>query len=1034
MKKILGVLFSLVVFLFALGVSAQTTNINKLEPVNCFAPGLYKFQSVQVSVGPEKSSYTAGGTINFVGNVINQNDYPVVDGNVFVRISKVNQNYITDGHNAVDEILAVSNISVDASSSLPVNFSWSIPNDLGMGDYRADYFFSVGNKFNLGGLPFTNEIIIGFSNFKITNTKSTGFVLDRVGTKVNGVKYNHVGNWPFIEAGAKIEITQPVQNFSNKEITVKVNYSLYFWDSLNAKDKIDSKTETIIVPANSSKNLSYLIPKSEQSVYYLRIKATSGDASSIVNIRTTSDIEKARINYPAITAFPLLKGESANLFSCFHTTYGVASSSTLVLTLTDKDGNSVAQGEYDGTFGSNMSAASMNFTADKDYRFLTLKAELFDNKGAIIDSYQTQYNCSLLKSGKCDVAVEKVVNDNIILYSIILILIALGGLFIVTKFIKNSVPRKIFIGIFILLLMLSVVVLTWVFIVGINKVVAETVSADGKTKSETSSLSYSLISHGSGDDCRTLVSGNVGMTYSATLVGATSLSVGGSVSFTSNQSCAFNGTGGSWDTPSCGSSMDFYQDNNSGSDRYGSITLTNGTTNHSLSSSNPAVMSCSGSTCTAISPGTVTLTRGFSNTDVSVTAASFNWNGGTETLNSNIMLNSCPSGGHTLTVGGYSPTWNITVFSPIGTCGTANASSTMSIPTTNLCSAGTASAVSGSGPWNWTCTGTGAGATVASCSANTPVLTASCTVSPASAKVGDLFIWTANASGGNGTYTYYWNGSVSGTVSSVSKIYTDAGAKSATVTVTSNGVSTTSLACGNGSGGGGGGGSGAYVLAVPPHCTNTIQDADETGIDCGGADCAQCQQTRHLGVSILGAGRITSNVGGINCASSTLSGQTGKCDATYGLNANVYLSASSTLSASWLFDGWADSNCVSVGENPLCTVHMNDNKNVVAKFIPIANAGNCSFTKEGNSAVNKTMKWTINALPFNCTSGCSMKWTGTDLSPILNTNSISKIYTTVGTKEVLLTVKKLNTGNGNTDISTCSTSTTITLTGDVIEQ
>jgi Immunoglobulin domain len=51
-----------------------------------------------------------------------------------------------------------------------------------------------------------------------------------------------------------------------------------------------------------------------------------------------------------------------------------------------------------------------------------------------------------------------------------------------------------------------------------------------------------------------------------------------------------------------------------------------------------------------------------------------------------------------------------------GVCGSSNGGTFSSAPTTNLCSAGTASSVTGSGPWNWTCAGSGGG-TTASCSA-----------------------------------------------------------------------------------------------------------------------------------------------------------------------------------------------------------------------------------------------------------------------------------------------------------------------------
>ncbi len=57
-----------------------------------------------------------------------------------------------------------------------------------------------------------------------------------------------------------------------------------------------------------------------------------------------------------------------------------------------------------------------------------------------------------------------------------------------------------------------------------------------------------------------------------------------------------------------------------------------------------------------------------------------------------------------------------------GSCGTANNVSVTSIPTSNLCSVGTASSVSGTGPWSWTCAGTNGG-TTASCVAPLTVVT-----------------------------------------------------------------------------------------------------------------------------------------------------------------------------------------------------------------------------------------------------------------------------------------------------------------------
>jgi C1A family cysteine protease len=68
-----------------------------------------------------------------------------------------------------------------------------------------------------------------------------------------------------------------------------------------------------------------------------------------------------------------------------------------------------------------------------------------------------------------------------------------------------------------------------------------------------------------------------------------------------------------------------------------------------------------------------------------------------------------------------------------GVCGSSNTLILISAPTTNLCTAGTASSVTGSGPWNWSCSGSEGGTTV-SCGAS-------------------IRTWatTATVTGGNGT-------------------------------------------------------------------------------------------------------------------------------------------------------------------------------------------------------------------------------------------------------------------------------------------
>lgn len=369
--------------------------------VDCF--DYYHFQSVQVSAATDKKTYGAGEEIKFKGNVTNENNYPVVDGYVFVRLGPVNIAYRSEGHNIADEFFAVEKIVLDGKTAKPLEFKWHIPKGALSGEYIANYFFSVGKRFNLGGLPFSNEVIIGSTKFKVTNAESGGLLFDRKATKVNGNRYIHIGDWPVINPGAKVVIEQPLKNTGKREQEANITYELYYWDGLRAEDLIDSRTEKVILVPGFSQTLRYEIPNMDTSVYYLKIMANSGDSRSIVNIRIASDQARPRINYPAITKFPVASGDKFSVFSCFHNTSNVNAEGKVTVVLKDRAGNRVGEASYNGVIPPDMLAVAGDIVAAKSYDYLALRAEISNAAGEIIDSYDTVYDCNDLKSSACGV-------------------------------------------------------------------------------------------------------------------------------------------------------------------------------------------------------------------------------------------------------------------------------------------------------------------------------------------------------------------------------------------------------------------------------------------------------------------------------------------------------------------------------------------------------------------------------------------------------------------------------------------------------
>ncbi len=185
------------------------------------------------------------------------------------------------------------------------------------------------------------------------------------------------------------------------------------------------------------------------------------------------------------------------------------------------------------------------------------------------------------------------------------------------------------------------------------------------------------------------------------------------------------------------------------------LTISDAGTGSGTVTSSPSGISC-GATCSAsYSSGTsVTLTAA-ANSGSTFTG----WSGGgcSGTGTCTVTITAATS---------VTATFNTAILPTNGACGSSNGADLTAAPSTNLCSAGTASAVSGSGPWAWTCTGANNG-TNASCTAslltngvcgsnNGANLTAAPTFNLCSAG-------TASAVSGSGPWTWTCAGANDGT-------------------------------------------------------------------------------------------------------------------------------------------------------------------------------------------------------------------------------------------------------------------------------
>ncbi len=389
--------------------------------VNCF--DYYSFGSVQAEFTPSVTQVVAGTKITFKGLLHNKNQYPVVNGSFIVKIFKTNESSEKNifGPDVVDEFIVKKDVSLNASSAVPISFDWKVPSHAPSGTYKAVAFFTVADKFNLLGLTFTDDVIGNSANFAVLGENSDFIGFNKTKVFVDGNQYFFAAYPPRVSGTSSIPVEAELQNPTSQIKRVKVLWEVYSWDAQSEKNFLTSSTTFVTLQPKSSLKTSMAVWHTEKPVYYVRATALYEDSKSILGVRfVRRDINDARINFPSVQSFPLKKGEKNGLFSCLHSISDTAEapSGTLKLTLTDLKDNVIHKYEYSGVITGNMMGVQEAFTPEKDFDNVKLKAELISN-GKTVDSSELIYMCENINPKDCKSNTKTIALIAVVLFAII---------------------------------------------------------------------------------------------------------------------------------------------------------------------------------------------------------------------------------------------------------------------------------------------------------------------------------------------------------------------------------------------------------------------------------------------------------------------------------------------------------------------------------------------------------------------------------------------------------------------------------------
>lgn len=358
-----------------------------------------------MALNPDRQTYKPGETMTFSGTLTNQNNYPIVNGEVFVKIYRVDPRdggNPQNGHFEIAEFSGLKDLNLGSNQKKEVIFTYKLPRELASGNYLAHFFFDVAGKYNLSGLSFHPAMPGAMTPLTINSDLEKSIYFDKDNVLLNGQKYNYRAPNDQQAKDKDVVIKIPLVNPTSQKIAVKLKKELYFWDALNVKNMIGSSEEQVELPATGEKEINYVISSPSYAVYLVKLTAESNQGVSVINVRpVVRDISQLRLNFPALASFPLVKGQKSVMFSCFHNAALGIEKGKVVMTLRDNNEKIIATNIFEGDIYGNMMATAKEFTPAQDYVAATLTTELYDSQGKLVDLSVQKYDCGTFNPSIC---------------------------------------------------------------------------------------------------------------------------------------------------------------------------------------------------------------------------------------------------------------------------------------------------------------------------------------------------------------------------------------------------------------------------------------------------------------------------------------------------------------------------------------------------------------------------------------------------------------------------------------------------------
>ncbi len=293
----------------------KTSSVEKIPKSgleSCF--NYYNYGKVRVELSPDKSAYSSEGTIRLIGNIVNNNDVPLVDLVLYTQLRRINTtSYDRQGHHLIDAFSLKEDLHLQANETKHISLEVPIKSAYPQGNYQLQHYVFSKYGFHYGGRPFLEEDFAGSSNLTLESGSIPDVYFDIDAIRVKGTNRNIRGiTQEYADETIPFEIA--LNDVREQKSPIPVTVKFYQFEDVFASNLVQQYKLTY----DPQQPLQVSFKPPTQGAYMMIAEADT-PVRTMLRYRfgaTAAGLPELRMNDIGVSDFPAEKDGRA--WVCFH--------------------------------------------------------------------------------------------------------------------------------------------------------------------------------------------------------------------------------------------------------------------------------------------------------------------------------------------------------------------------------------------------------------------------------------------------------------------------------------------------------------------------------------------------------------------------------------------------------------------------------------------------------------------------------------------------------------------------------------------